>query len=189
MKRLRISFAGLMAIVGVIALNLALARFLWGCEEKLPLGVMPGALLMQYGAFRLIRGRGTPFWVGFVAAGSLAVASFAWGTIFGDRSEIAVDPPTGRIVVIPKPGSLGGEQMQAAWGLYGNLAGAQLERWPFFSNPNWSNALQYVAIVPFWLLPQLLLALLGGLMAVGWRRARRGHGANITGRKRGRREL
>lgn len=168
MKRLRFSFAGLMVLIGIIAVDLAAGRFLWGYEEKLPLGVMPGALVMQFGVFRLIRSQKKAFWAGFVTFGSLAVVSFAWATIFGNQPKIAPDPLTGRIVVIPKPGSFGGDQMQAIWNVYGNFAGAQLERWPFFSDPNWSNSVTYVAIVPFWLLPQLLIALLGGLMAVVW---------------------
>jgi hypothetical protein len=80
----RFSIAKMMAIVGLISLNFAAVRLLFAHSSYLLTGVVLIGLSLQVGLFRLIRSRDHVgmVWVGFVAFGSMAMASFIWGMVF-----------------------------------------------------------------------------------------------------------
>jgi hypothetical protein len=168
----------LMVAIGVVALNLALGRFLYSYHSELPDQMMPGALLMQLGLVRVVRcrGRARVFWAGFIAFGVPAVHSRGWGLFFEGPVEWTRDPVAG-CNVAEAHRYLGGEQTEALWGDYEQLALECLVRFHSFSGWEWPEAANYVIVPTVWLLPQLLIALTGGLLALGimwgagcWRR-------------------
>jgi hypothetical protein len=171
MKSVRFSVAKLMVAIGIIALDLAAGRFLLDYDAVLLVGVLPAGLALQLGLFRLIRSRGRlrAFWAGFVIAGALAALSFAWGIIFAGSIGIRYDWTTGKIETVSTPGSLGGDRVQALWSAYGAFAERCLERLPYASDlvgRDWPDPASQllVALVDF--LPQLFMALAGGLLAL-----------------------
>lgn len=76
----RLSIAGVMAGAAIIAINLAILRTLHAYDPDLDQGLALTWVAVQYGVVRSARGRGRgrAAWVGFVAAGSAAMLSFAW---------------------------------------------------------------------------------------------------------------
>ena len=76
----RVSIVKLMLIVGIAALNLAAVRILFLYNSEMLIGVAPIGLALQFGIFRLMRsrGRGRAFWVGFVVCGLTAMMAFVW---------------------------------------------------------------------------------------------------------------
>ena len=86
MVLLRSRVGYLMAIVGVIAINLAAARaYISGSEHfgwdlYSVLEVVPIGVALQVAILQLVRspGRGRIFWVGFVACGIVSMATLIW---------------------------------------------------------------------------------------------------------------
>jgi hypothetical protein len=80
MKLPRLSIRLLMAIIGVVALNLAIARVLWNTDSQLS-DLLPclglNAVVTQLAVFFLLRSRNgaRPFWIGFVASSAIAAVS------------------------------------------------------------------------------------------------------------------
>jgi hypothetical protein len=158
MRITRISVGRLMAVVGIVALNLAAARGLAACDEMLAVGVMPIALVLQVALFRLIRtpeGRRRAFWIGFITAGFLMMLSFVWANRFSGSVGIAKDPVTGKSRRVVIPGSLGGDRIYAIWAGY---VDAVVRRLPYVPQS------RLVAPVIL-LMPQMLAASAGGLLA------------------------
>src|SRR5215470_8313022 len=85
MKRPRITLAGLMIVIAVVAVDLAAfildARYLGGDWVR---GLPPTALACQIGLLCavLCRGLSRAFWTGFVVFGCAMMATFAWGLCF-----------------------------------------------------------------------------------------------------------
>jgi hypothetical protein len=80
MKLPRLSIRTMMATIGVVALNLAVARVLWDAESDVSVlfaGVAFNALVTQLAVFFLIRGRNgaRAFWIGFIASSVVAAVS------------------------------------------------------------------------------------------------------------------
>ena len=161
---LRFSIARMMAIVGVIALNIATARILFAYEPELLIGVGLGVLVLQVGLFRLVRGRGTnrAFWVGFIVCGLITMTTLVWAMLF---PEVVGLSSTGVLERVP------GSTMWTIW--YGYAR--------FVSEPILVPMITYSGIDPdvsnlggiliagaravIWFLPQLLIAVAGGLLA------------------------
>jgi hypothetical protein len=148
----RVSTKTLMALVAVVAVDCAAGRALWGYHRALLLGVVVTALAVQIGLFRLYltRGRHRAFWAGFVAGGAMAMA-----TLY--RS--AVDPPSAS---------------RAAWLGYDVFVLEQLGRLPVAPVILSQRDIGASGCTPFELtgavvlaVPQLALALVGGLAALG----------------------
>ncbi len=146
-----------MAVVGIVALNLAAARCLAAYDDKLMLGVMPTALVLQVALFRLIRaqGRSRAFWAGFLTVGLLAMLSFVWANWLSATVGIAKDAVTGKTKFVVIPGSFGGDQMHAIWTRYVNGVVRCLPDLPRYR-------LVFAVVL---LMPHMLTALAGGLLA------------------------
>jgi hypothetical protein len=146
-----------MAVVGIVALNLAASRGLAAYDGMLVVGVMPIALVLQFALFRLIRtqGRRRAFWAGFLTAGFLMMLSFVCANRLSGSVGVAKDPVTGKSRRVVVPGSFGGDQMYATWQGYVGLVVSCLPYAP-------QNRLVAAAIL---LMPQVLAALAGGLLA------------------------
>jgi len=139
-KRSRITLARLMVVVGVIALETAGFRALYQRTEELALGLALTGLASQIGLFCAVRGSGRSraFWSGFAVIGAVMMATFAWG--------------------ISVPGS----GMYHIWSSYTGYADDALSSlFPY--EPRWLP--QDVAPSVIWSLPQLLAAMIGGLLA------------------------
>ena len=159
MKRPRLSIARLMVLVGVIALNFAIARALFAESYVLLVEVAPIALVLELGVFRLVCGgdqtRG--FWAGFVAFGAMAMLSLLWAWF---------TPPTGHRSTPGKtyPSSPG----SAIWNLWdGYFHFAVMNLLPLPGSKmilGIGGEIPVITAVFIFLLPQLLIAVVGGLV-------------------------
>jgi hypothetical protein len=169
MKCPRFSIGKMMVLVGLIALNLGASRMLCSAEPSLLAGFIPAGLALQFGAYRLIRSRtrARAFWAGFLAAGLLAGSTLAWTMIFRTSVNIGLNGVTGQSVKIIIPGFPSADRLWSVWERYFDLATSPMERVPFtagvLEREDASTAILIATIV---FLPQLLLALTGGLLAV-----------------------
>jgi hypothetical protein len=147
----------------VVALNGAIARALFAYDEEILIGIALPGLALQWAIFSLLRRRlsNRAFWISFSAFGSMAMTSFVWGRFL--QSELIAlaypgQPP--RLVYVTR--------VTAFWMDYGSYAGHLLEPWlgsfQFFADPQGFAAVVIQALV--WSLPQLLVALVGGLCAL-----------------------
>jgi hypothetical protein len=163
-----VSIKHLMAGVGIVALNLAAARGICGSMFKtipdfppyLLAGITPTAVALQFALFRLFRtrGRARAFWIGFVLAGSMAITSFVWAQLF-PRMRLLL--PTGAIV------NDEGSSMAAIWTAYEEFVEdglIHLGRVPHI-DPDDPVAKIFVFGL-LWTLPQWLIGIAGGLVAL-----------------------
>jgi hypothetical protein len=139
MKRPRITLAGLMIVIAVVAVDLAAFilddRSLGGDWVR---GLPPTALACQIGLLCAVLSRGLSraFWTGFVVFGCAMMATFAWGLCF-PLQESAVND---------------------AWRSYGEFA----------SDVYWGSPYEEedVAMAVIWTLPQLAAACVGGVFVL-----------------------
>jgi hypothetical protein len=141
MKSPRMSLLALMSIVGIVAVNLAAGRALFPKYREVLPGCVLSGVVLQLAVVRLVYGRGPRrvFWAGFVLAGSLAVAS----------------------LLFPE------SQYWTVWYRYFVTAGEWLRYFPELFGLVMSDRRALVvvrALIVF--LPQLTLAVLGGLLAL-----------------------
>lgn len=164
MRSGRHSIAGAMALVAVIAVNIGAGRALHAADSELLLAIAPCALVSQAALYLLWVGLGRPrrraFWIGFAAADLAAMATLIWAMTGPDFISISA---AGRLPRSP------GVRVYFAWYQYMQftyshvvlplllLAGVDLSTSP--SILRWSR-------IAIWTLPQLLIALGGGLLAV-----------------------
>jgi hypothetical protein len=147
MNRPRLSMAKLMAIVAIIALNIAAVRALIFSRMELAIGLMPFGIVLQFGLLKAIRNRGRSrfFWTGFSILGTAAAASFIGAAIF-DKSWLGI-----------------------GWSSYAFSANAFLRSYApglglsMFSPNKWI-IIATLAIICF--VPQLVAASIGGLSGV-----------------------
>jgi hypothetical protein len=170
MQPLRLSLFKMMAAVGVIAINLAAARAAYLANELLLVGLVPAAVALQFGLFVLLRSRGRvrAFWAGFLAFGSVAMLFFFLAMSHPRNVGIA-RTSHGKFVRIDTPGS-------SLWNVlegYANFASHRIEQLPFvihiLESLEASGEMPVVGeVIPavIYLLPQLLIALTGGFLAL-----------------------
>jgi hypothetical protein len=170
MKLPRLSIAEIMTVVGIVALNLAATRAFPDDNHELLGGVAPMAVTVQVGIFSLIRSRGRvrAFGAGFVAFGSLAMASFVGAGFFSPSDSVSIDPKTGQAVVRTSPGA----PIWVLWSRYGRFVFKTLESLPnsdFIVGDGGDShgqdgiPLGTKALILF--LPQMVFAIAGGLCA------------------------
>lgn len=162
MRIARVSVGRLMAVVGLVALNLAAARFLASYHEAVMLAVMPTALVCQFALFRLTRTRGgrRAFWAGFLAAGCLAMFSVIAAIQLSGKTASAWDPTTGKMKLVVSHGVYGGDQMRWIWRSYVRFIVHYI--W-WLPSGRLSTAMVYLA-------PQLLVGLAVGLLTwLAWK--------------------
>jgi hypothetical protein len=143
----RISIAKVMALVAIIAVNIAAVRALHAYNEEWAEGVVLTGLAVQYATLRAIRGRGSAraFWLGFIAAGAVMMMSF----IGGDPDGVSM--------------------LFRLWTGYGKYANRWLNRlthvWDYYNRTR-SEPVLVLTLAVVWSGPQLVIAVFGGL--VGW---------------------
>jgi hypothetical protein len=151
------SVATLMVVVAVVAVNLGIARVVFAYNPVLLEGVVLSGLALQAGGLLLARSRGRirAFWIGFLAFGSMAMATVVWAMVFAPNVGIAHDPITGNEIIINVPGSL----MWTLWSGYFRYVltyvAGHLDVDP-----------EPVGVITalIWSLPQFLVAVVGGLL-------------------------
>ena len=155
MISLRSSIAGVMAIVAVVALDIAVARAVFASNTQLLIGGALPCVALQWAAFSLFRSRGRAraFWLGFMVGGSMITASFIWAMLF---PEVLGVTRTGAVVKTP------GSSLYAVWAGYGRFIGDRIGPIP---NPFGVVPIVFRAIL--WSVPQVTIALVGGFMAWG----------------------
>ena len=152
------SVARLMAVVAIVAANLAVARVCFRYCPPLLLGVglVVPALQVAGGYLAWGRGRARAFCAGFLAVGLLATASFVGAVVTGPNIGIVRDPVTGKVSEVEVPGS----SLWAGWSSYSEAASRVLDdRLPADLPPPIVRAVLIVTS------PQWLAALIGGLLA------------------------
>jgi hypothetical protein len=142
----RLSIAKVMAVVAIIAIDMATLRTLHSYDEDLDQGVALTGFALQFGVLRSIRsrGRGRTFWIGFVASGSAAMMSFAWCVTFHEST------------------------MFLLWSEYtrhSNKCLNSLTRvWDFYNRTR-MDTVRVITQAIVWSAPQLLIASFGALLA------------------------
>lgn len=160
-----------MVVVAVIAMNLGAARILYFYNTEILIGVALSGLALQAGLFQLVlgRGRNRAFWSGLVVFGLLAMSSLVWAMLFPEVIGIAFDK-NGVIMVHRTPGSF----LSTVWSSYAGFVSNHViepvlesRGFPLRINPDsYSGGALLVsvrAVVRF--LPQMLIAVIGGLLA------------------------
>jgi hypothetical protein len=142
MKRTRITLARLMAVVAVLAVELAaLAVALRRDESEMTLGLAPTALACEIGLLCAILGggRSRAFWTGFVVFGGAMMATLAWAGCFTESAA------------------------NDAWASYMERAQDVMSTTPL---PHWLDYVHAdVATAAILSLPQLAAACAGGVFA------------------------
>lgn len=168
MNRPGIRIGKLMVFVGFVAIDLAVGRaylsgsqyFGWRLEQRL--AVAPTGVALEITFLRLVisRGRGLVFWAGFVGNGAVAVASVIWA--FCDPAVETTTYSSSGIVRTYDAGCLGAR----LWSSYLELAeeGLDCVGYPYTGGTT-SLGDSITALILF-LLPQLLIALAGGTVAL-----------------------
>jgi hypothetical protein len=170
MKLPRFSIAETMAIVGIVALNLAATRAVPDDYHELLTGVAPMAVLLQFVIFSRIHspGRVRALGAGFLVFGTIAMTSFIGAVYCCPKESVDIDSRTGKAIVKTSPGS----PIWALWRSYGGFVLNTIETLPnsdFIlgdggdSHGNDGIPLGTKAIVFF--LPQISVALAGGLLS------------------------
>ena len=144
MERPRITLARLMVVVGLIAVEIAVARSLYLLNVELALGLALMGLASQFGLLRAIRDRGSAraFWSGFVVTSLAAMGAFAWGACFEDSGLFRL------------------------WDVYTGLADevlAAIPHAPSFYDGGGNDLAIGVAAAVAWFLPQFLASIIGGV--------------------------
>ncbi len=162
MRSRPLSIAGWMGFVALAAFDIALGRFVAAANIQLFLGAVVPFVILQGAVYRWCfrQGRARAFWLGFMVCGSLITASFVWAMLFPEVNGIT---RAGAIVKTP------GSPMYSIWMRYGSL-GDRIA--PLFvdletDDPEPFKGPIAVSTVLLWTLPQLLIALAGGLLAWG----------------------
>jgi hypothetical protein len=154
-----------MALVVLIAVNLALGRALFEYDCYILAGIAPSALALQLALYRLVRGRrlSRAFWSGFIAAMLVVATLFLWGMYQRRLTSRRFDPVLGKTIVRWRPGT----PMWPGWPSYRNYAYQFIMRLPHGADilyrEDWRSLL-VIAVMFF--LPQLVVATAGGLMAI-----------------------
>jgi hypothetical protein len=160
---LRVSLRALMVIVGLLAVDLAIVRAFWGSRHNVLSGIALMVLVLNAGILCLIRTRGLArtFWAGFLLAGLLAAASFAWAATYPKASATFLDQATARPVTIHSSGA----PLSDEWDNYLDFAEEQIESLPDRWNPFVQGKVaEAVADAGIAFAPQLVVALAGGLL-------------------------
>jgi hypothetical protein len=171
MKPPRFTIITLMCLVGMVAVSLAVGRALYASDPWLPAGVCLAGLAIELGLFRIVRTRGKSraFWAGFVICGLLAVGSFAWGVVVKSSISPSLNVSTGEITTLPITVlQRVGLSSWSVWRSYLLLAVLCLNRLPFGSalmSPDFKDPIVLATAALMAGLPQLLIALAGGLLA------------------------
>ena len=166
----RSSIARLMAMVAVVAANAAAARILFALNVEILIGVALPAVAMEFAVYCLVSRRrpGRGFWLGFILLGALTMATFVWNQL---DPEVLALTRSGQL--IRQEGSLFYHVWSGYAGILGDFLVPPLEELGIFGNgwnPYGVSAVGIRAIV--WSLPQLVIALAGGVFI--WAMARRG---------------
>jgi hypothetical protein len=165
MKAPHFTIRALMFAVAVVAVNAAVARALWTFDPEALVGTALPIVALQGALFCIIRRprSNRAFWIGFAALGALALVFFLWGRVLPEQliAESSPGQPLRLINVSP---------VSAWWLEYGTQAGSWLEPWlgglPILADPNGLATVAIRALV--WSAPQLLVALAGGLIGLGF---------------------
>ena len=143
----RTSIVWLMSLVSIVALNLAVGQTIFLGEPWRLAGIAPTAIVIQLGLYNLILARGrrrqNAFWAGFEAGALVGLSSFLYARV--PESQVA-----------------------AFWDSYAEFIDAGLREYCGLSvlNRRPLDPLFLTAIAVFAFLPQLLLAVVGGLLSL-----------------------
>ena len=169
MKQLRLSVAKLMFAVVIVALNFGAARTLFSYDTEMLIGVALSGLVLQASLFQLLRSRGRKraFWAGFITCCSMAMMTLIWAMMF--PRIIGIGFKNGATTRIETPGS----PLYTIWYSYANFFDEHIIA-PLLFDPRINPGLDRESVLggavivairaAIWSLPQLLIAVAGGLL-------------------------
>lgn len=181
----RLSIVTMMVLVGVVAVNVAVARAFWTSHEPIVAGVLPTVVLVQIAAWYAWSGkRGRAFAFGVLAGGLMMAASFVYAYLTPEL--LGLDPLSSGSQVHVEPGS----RLYYAWTAYVDpTLNLVVRHWPSLINPDDPPTVddasgpgrwKLVGIQAFvYSLPQWLAALVGGLLFWGAAAIRRRRFAEV----------
>jgi hypothetical protein len=165
LTRPRISIAGMMGLVAVVALEVLGGRILFGWDPYILAAVGPSALLLQVCLFRVVRDRWMKraFWVGCALGLAVAAGLCLWGMAGGLRHRPQFDPVLGKNVAV----SVAGDPMWPEWPDYRAAAYRFIISFP--NGSDLMNRFDLISMAVYglvMLLPQLGVAVVCGLLAL-----------------------
>jgi hypothetical protein len=149
----RKSIASFMKLVAIVALNLGIGRMIFLFEPWRLAGIAPMAVVIQFGLFFLVRSSGRPrryaFWLGFETGGLLGIWSFLYARV---------------------PDSAVGACWEEYAAFINDLLRVHLGLSVFDRGP--ADPALLIVVAVFGSLPQMLMAIAGGLLglSLGWSR-------------------
>jgi hypothetical protein len=171
-----------MIIVGVMAVDLAIVRALWGSKYHVLTGIAFTGVVLNAGVFCLVRGRGRgrsrAFWAGFLLGGLLAVGSYTWAMTYPKAGATFIDQRTGAQVTIRSSGAPLSDQWESYLDLVEDSLGGLPDWWNPFAQGELTIMVADAAIA---FVPQFVVALAAGLFC--WLVAQ--SAAGVNGRTRG----
>lgn len=161
------TIGGAMAVVAVIAANLAAARALDGRNREILVGIALAAVALQAAAVLTLRGHDQrrAFFIAFIVGGLAMMASFAWAMLHPTNYGIR------RGTLITTPGS----PLYDAWIGYARFA-SEYAVMPLISllgvDPEAAKTSLLATRAVIWSIPQLAIAFIFGLIAARIGKAR-----------------
>jgi hypothetical protein len=180
MKPPRLTINRLMAVVALVAINLGAVRALIASGPQFLIGALLALLGLQVAVFGLISSRGPSrtFWAGFLAFGAAALVSFFWDMGYVPGMSITRAATIGDYEQRESAGSPW--PLRTVWTRCGVIAADFLEALP--NAPlvieNRGDVILGITYAVILFLPQLLLALVGGLLA--WSLAKVARGSRVA---------
>jgi CDP-diglyceride synthetase len=159
------SIAKMIVFVVIVAINFAAARALFAFNPEMLIGIALMGLLLQFGLFRLVVGprRGRLFWIGFILCGLTAMVSLVWAMFFPEAFGIR----GGALIRTP------GSPLHTVCYGYAKFVSERIIAPVLYDprinpGPNRDSVVGGASIVAIravvWFLPQLFIALVGGLL-------------------------
>lgn len=147
MKMPRLTIGRLMITVGVVAIDIAAARWLYNPDDRMLASYSLGVVAVQFSAFRMTRGQGRAFWLGFFLFSTAALVSLA--------AHSLIQPSL----------------MTRLWSYYFIFAMDGLKNYPSLPQlvpPDiYDSPAIWIATALIAFIPQLVVALIGGFLAAG----------------------
>jgi hypothetical protein len=163
----RVSTAKLMGLIAIVALNVAGGRLLLDYDVYILAAIAPPAIAIQLALVRLRYGRNLSraFWAGFIIAIIFVAALCVWGMVQGRSTKPSFNPMLGKNELLTLPGN----PMWPGWISYRRYAYETILRIPNGRAILYGDDMTLISMPIFagvMFLPQLLVALGGGLLAL-----------------------
>jgi hypothetical protein len=165
--RAQISTARLMGFIVIAGLNVAAGRFLLDYDVYILTAIAPAAIALELALVRLSRDRHLrrAFRSGFIATMLVVATLCLWGMVQGRSTKPSFNPMLGKY----ERGTLPGAPLWPGWISYRRYAYETILRFPNGRAILYGDGMTLISmpiLAAVFFLPQLLLSLAGGLVAM-----------------------